>query len=545
MSKEEKKNAAATQEPAEKVVTKYDLKVQRRKAEKEKEKRAKDVTTAVSVIILLALAALVLSFPIRTYLSLHKAYIKVGNENVTKVEFDYSYWTVVNNYVNSYSQYLSWFGLDVTKDLASQSYDGTRSWKDYFEEMTVNTLRQNKALKADAQAKGFTKDVTADYNRIVEQQKTNAKAAGLSMNKYLQQNFGSYATEARIKPFLEEALFVNAYLKKLSEDNTPDEAKVQAKYEEDPKSYDSVDYRIQQFDAVLPTEPTELADPVEESESSKQSEDTTYTPSDAEIEKAMSDARELATKALATVKTEGEQVVGISYATANNTIRDWLYDDARKAGNTTVLEDTSSHIVYTVAFEKKYRDETPTADVRIMVADTQEQAQEVYNTWNGNGATEENFIDLCNGKYAELAVAEDGLLQGITKNEDLYEELLDWIYAEGRKTGDCEVINVPDVASFVIYYVGESKPAWYHTIENDLRSTAVNDYIEQIKETVQVSDPDKNLNYLIIEEEESKAAAESAAAESVTAENSDAQSSEAESTEGEEGSSASDDSAAE
>ena len=142
-------------------------------------------------------------------------------------------------------------------------------------------------------------------------------------------------------------------------------------------------------------------------------------------------------------------------------------------------------------------------------------------------------------------MAEDGLLQGITKNDDLYEDLLGWIFAEGRKAGDCEVVNVPDVASFVTYYVGESKPAWYHTIENDLRNTAVNDYIEQIKETVQVSDPDKNLNYLIIEEEESKAAAESAAAESAAAENSDAQSSEAESTEGEEGSSASDESAAE
>ena len=101
------------------------------------------------------------------------------------------------------------------------------------------------------------------------------------------------------------------------------------------------------------------------------------------------------------------------------------------------------------------------------------------------------------------------------------------------------------MASFVIYYVGESKPSWYHTIENDLRNTAVNDYIEQIKETVQVSDPDKNLNYLIIEEEESKAAAESAAAESAAAENSDAQSSEAESAEGVDGSSASDESAAE
>ncbi|MBO4515553.1 MAG: hypothetical protein J5721_07775, partial [Lachnospiraceae bacterium] len=247
MSKQNKQNAPAAQDGAEKVMTKYDLKMQRRKAEKEKEKRAKDITTAVTVVILLALACFVLSFPIRTYISLHKSFIKVGNDDVTKVEFDYNYYTVVNNYVNSYYDYLSWFGLDITKDLSTQTYSGDRTWKDYFEEMTVNSLKRNKALKEEAKAAGFTYDVTDEYNKIVEQQKANAQESGVSLNKYLQQNFGSYATSSRLKPFFEEALYVNAYYKKVSDEKKPTQQEVQAKYESDPKSYDSVDYRILQF----------------------------------------------------------------------------------------------------------------------------------------------------------------------------------------------------------------------------------------------------------------------------------------------------------
>ena len=518
MSKQEKKNAVPG-EQAEKVMTKYDLKMQKRKAEKEKEERAQKISTAVGVVILLALLCLVLSFPIRSYISLHKTYVTVGNENVTKVEFDYSYYTVVNNYVAQYSQYLSLFGLDLSKDLSTQYYSGTRTWKDFFEEMTMDTLRRNKALKADAQAAGFTADVSTEYDGIVAQQKANAREAGVSLNKYLRQNFGPYATSARIKPYLEEALFVNKYYAKLNKDMTPSADEVSAKYAEDPKQYDSVNYRIRQFDAQLPTEPTELADPADESDDT----DAAYTPSEAEVEKAMADAKVLADEALSTVKTDGDEVEGILYASANDVIRDWLFDDARKAGDTTVLEDSGSHRYYCLAFEKRFRDETATANVRILVSDTEEEASNMYAVWKDGGATEPHFEELCNTTFYDKAVAEGGLLEGISRDDDLYEELLDWIFAEGRSTGNCEVVTVPDVASFVVYYIGEGQPIWYNTIESSLRSDAVTAYVEKLEENCQISDPDKNLNYLILEEQE-KAAAESAAAESAAAESSDAES---------------------
>ena len=499
----------------EKIVTKYDLKMQRRKEEKEREEHAKRVSTGVTIVILLALVCLVLSFPIRTYISLHKTLFTVGDEKIGQVEFDYSFYTVVNNYVSSYSSYLSMFGLDLSKDLSTQMYSSTMSWQDYFEESTVENLRRSKAMKADARANGFTYDTAADYAKIEEQLKNGAKEQGLSLNKYLQQNFGSYATMDRIKPYVEEALYVSESYEKLSDDMTPSGEEVEAKYTEDPQSYDSVDYRILSFDAELPTEPTELALPEEEREYTDNSDGTkTYKPSDAEVEAAMKAAKELADAALTTVKKDGEEITGLLYASTNTVIRDWLFDTARKAGDTTVLEDTSLNRYYVVEFEKRDRDETPTVNTRVLVVDTAEEAQTIYDEWQYNGATEAGFEALCNGKYSDKAVAEGGLLEGLTRTEDLYEELNDWIFAEDRKAGDCGIVNIEGVASFVVYYVGDGKPSWYNTIQNELRSSALNDYINALKEKCQVQDPDENLNYLKIRaEEEAAAAASSQAAE--------------------------------
>ena len=509
MSNKEKKNIAPAEENAEKIITKYDRKMQKRQEEKEREKREKNIWTAIGVVILIALAAYVISIPVRTYLSIHKTYIKIGDADVTKVEFDYVYGNVVNNFVNQNSQYLSWIGLDVSADFASQPYYGssTRSWKDYFDEKTVDVLRANKSLKADAAAKGFTKDVTEDYDRLVESNRTAAKEAGISYGAFLKQNYGKYATESRLKPFLEENVFVNAYYKKLIEDMTPGEDEIKAKYNENPQDYDSVDYLIKQFDAELPTEPTELADPAVETETVDGEEESPYIPSDAEVAKAMADAKDLAEAAKSTIATDGEQVTGISYSSANNAIREWLFDNSRQSGDITVLEDTSADKVYCVQFQKRYLDETPTVDLRILVAESEEQANEIYNDWKAGGATEDYFIELCNGKYLTNSVNEDGLYEGVSKDEDLLETMQAWVFADGRAAGDCEVVNETNGTSFVIYYVGESNPKWYNTIKNDLRSVAVNDYVTNLKENCQVSDPYKNLHYLEVEAEE-KAAAE-------------------------------------
>lgn len=520
MSKNEKvtENKEQTEQ---KVMTKYDRKVQKRKEEKEKEKKEERISTAIGIVVLVALVCLVASFPIRTYLATHETYMVVNGEAVNKVEFDYQYNLTKNNYITQYGSYLTYFGLDTSKDLSTQMYSDTLTWQDYFEQNAVESLKQNKALMAEAKAAGFTYDTTDEYNTFKETIKTSAASAGISEKEYVRSIYGSYATMGRIEEYVKNDMVMNAYYQKLQEDNAPSDDEIQSYYEENKATYDSVDYRLTTIEADLPTEPTELADPVEATTApdadtdgtatTDTTQDTAYQPSDAEIAKAMEDAKVLADDAEKTVAKDGEAHENEKKSSVNYLISDWLFDDARKAGDTTVITNDNSHCYYAVAFEKRYLDETPSADVRVIIPTEDKTGEEILEEWKSGAATEDSFAELCK-KYTQdtSAVENGGLFEQVTKT-GMTEELSNWIFDNSRQAGDTVAITVSDT-TYVLYYIGQDQPEWKINIKNTLVSDTMSQHMQDITADVTVEDPKGKLNYLKVQAEES-AAAETATAE--------------------------------
>ena len=518
MSKNEKvtENKEQKEQTEQKVMTKYDRKVQKRKEEKEKEKKEERISTAVGIVFLVALVCLVASFPIRTYLATHETYVVINGEKVNKVEFDYAYNTSKNNYITQYGSYLSYFGLDTSKDLSTQMYSDTLTWQDYFEQNAVESLKQNKALMAEAKAAGFTYDTTDEYNTFKETIKTSAAAAGVSDKEYVRSIYGSYATMGRIEEYVKNDMVMNAYYQKLQEDNAPSDDEIQSYYEENKATYDSVDYRLTTIEADLPTEPTELADPVEETAAdttgttdgtatTDTTQDTAYQPSDAEIAKAMEDAKVLADDAEQTVAKDGEAHENEKKSSVNYMISDWLFDDARKAGDTTVITNDNSHCYYVVAFEKRYLDETPSADVRVIIPTEDKTGEEILEEWKTGAATEDSFAELCK-KYTQdtSAVENGGLFEQVTKT-GMTEELSNWIFDSSRQAGDTVAITVSDT-TYVLYYIGQDQPEWKINIKNTLVSDTMSQHMQDITADVTVEDPKGKLNYLKVQAEESAAA---------------------------------------
>ena len=521
MSKNEKvtENKEQTEQ---KVMTKYDRKVQKRKEEKEKEKKEERISTAIGIVVLVALVCLVASFPIRTYLATHETYVVVNGEAVNKVEFDYQYNLTKNNYITQYGSYLTYFGLDTSKDLSTQMYSDTLTWQDYFEQNAVESLKQNKALMAEAKAAGFTYDTTDEYNTFKETIKTSVASAGISEKEYVRSIYGSYATMGRIEEYVKNDMVMNAYYQKLQEDNAPSDDEIQSYYEENKATYDSVDYRLTTIEADLPTEPTELADPVEETAAdttgttdgtaaTDSTQDTAYQPSDAEIAKAMEDAKVLADDAEQTVAKDGEAHENEKKSSVNYLISDWLFDDARKAGDTTVITYDNSHCYYAVAFVKRYLDETPSADVRVIIPTEDKTGEEILEEWKSGAATEDSFAELCK-KYTQdtSAVENGGLFEQVTKT-GMTEELSNWIFDNSRQAGDTVAITVSDT-TYVLYYIGQDQPEWKINIKNTLVSDTMSQHMQDITADVTVEDPKGKLNYLKVQAEES-AAAETATAE--------------------------------
>ena len=518
MSKNEKvtENKEQKEQTEQKVMTKYDRKVQKRKEEKEKEKKEERISTTVGIVFLVALVCLVASFPIRTYLATHETYVVINGEKVNKVEFDYVYNTSKNNYITQYGSYLSYFGLDTSKDLSTQMYSDTLTWQDYFEQNAVESLKQNKALMAEAKAAGFTYDTTDEYNTFKETIKTSAAAAGVSDKEYVRSIYGSYATMGRIEGYVKNDMVMNAYYQKLQEDNAPSDDEIQSYYEENRATYDSVDYRLTTIEADLPTEPTELADPVEETAAdttgttdgtaaADSTQDTAYQPSDAEIAKAMDDAKVLADDAEQTVAKDGEAHENEKKSSVNYMISDWLFDDARKAGDTTVITNDNSHCYYVVAFEKRYLDETPSADVRVIIPTEDKTGEEILEEWKNGAATEDSFAELCK-KYTQdtSAVENGGLFEQVTKT-GMTEELSNWIFDSSRQAGDTVAITVSDT-TYVLYYIGQDQPEWKINIKNTLVSDTMSQHMQDITADVTVEDPKGKLNYLKVQAEESAAA---------------------------------------
>lgn len=518
MSKNEKvtENKEQKEQTEQKVMTKYDRKVQKRKEEKEKEKKEERISTTVGIVFLVALVCLVASFPIRTYLATHETYVVINGEEVNKVEFDYVYNTSKNNYITQYGSYLSYFGLDTSKDLSTQMYSDTLTWQDYFEQNAVESLKQNKALMAEAKAAGFTYDTTDEYNTFKETIKTSAAAAGVSDKEYVRSIYGSYATMGRIEEYVKNDMVMNAYYQKLQEDNAPSDDEIQSYYEENKATYDSVDYRLTTIEADLPTEPTELADPVEETAAdttgttdgtaaTDSTQDTAYQPSDAEIAKAMEDAKVLAEDAEQTVAKDGEAHENEKKSSVNYLISDWLFDDARKAGDTTVITNDNSHCYYAVAFEKRYLDETPSADVRVIIPTEDKTGEEILEEWKNGAATEDSFAELCK-KYTQdtSAVENGGLFEQVTKT-GMTEELSNWIFDSSRQAGDTVAITVSDT-TYVLYYIGQDQPEWKINIKNTLVSDTMSQHVQDITADVTVEDPKGKLNYLKVQAEESAAA---------------------------------------
>ncbi len=468
----------------EKVVTKYDLKVERRKAAKEQERKSRMRTTAITVVVVIAIVAWIASYPILNYVHKNESWIKVNGADISREEFDYYYSNAVNSFLSSYGSYASYFGLDVNSDLATQQYSDTLTWKDYFEEEAVNNLKTYKGILADASSAGFVYDTASDVEKFHESLQENAKEAGVSAREYLKSRYGAYATLSDIKKYIAENAYIAAYVDEKSEDFKPSDEEVQAYYDENKASYDSVDYYIESFEAEIPAE----------------------DPTDEQIEAAMNQASAEANEALSTLTQSGNLMVNETKASISYPYSDWLFDDSRKEGDQTVVEDTDSHAYYAIRFVKRYLNEETTANVYAIISEDN-NGQEILDEWNAGEATVERFQELVK-KYDSNGSA-DGYYENIVPG-NLESEAEAWLSDAARQIGDVTLIT-PESSdvSYVFYYAGQGEVSWKASIISTLSSQNESAYEEKISEGITVVDEKGHLNYLKVEAEQDEQAEQS------------------------------------
>lgn len=351
--------------------TKYDRKMAERAMEKKKEERRLKIMKIVGVIlcvaVVVAIVAPIISNAVKKQQALNGTYVKIGDHELSELEYDYYYYSAVNNYIGTYGSFISYLGLDTSVDFDKQQYDETMTWKDYFDRMTVNEqIKPIFALLDEAQKNGFTYDATEDYDAYVASIQEAADNAGVSLSVYYKNYFGPYATTSNVEDFIKNGYIASAYYEQMVADNAPTAEEVKAHYEENRNAYDQVDYKSIAF------------------ETPEFDEDAT----DDEKEKDLEDRQKQAEEALASIENgdtvDGfELTEGAKYAAVPSSAAEWLFDDARAEGDIQVFTDDSTSNVYVVQFVKKFYDEANDETISSSLASqtVSAQLQEVADSY--------------------------------------------------------------------------------------------------------------------------------------------------------------------
>ncbi|MDE7224683.1 MAG: SurA N-terminal domain-containing protein [Acetatifactor sp.] len=487
MSKKNNQNQTPQQES--KVMTKYDRKMQAYQEQEKKARAQKQRGNIIGIAIVVIVAAFVLSFPIRNYMAVNGAYITVGGEKITKVEFDYHYAMARTNFIAQNNYYLSMMGMNAST-IDSQMYSTDLTFKDYFEQLAVGNIQNTKAMKAEAQAAGFTYNTDEEYEETIAELRDGAAENSTTFNRYIKSIFGSYATESRLENVIREGILTTAYYEKIAGESEPTEAEIIGYYDENKNNYDVVDYYLNTVSAELPTAAPDGSATLDENGN-----EVAYQPTEEETAAAMEAAKEEAESALEDMLTQDNFHEAQSYSAVSYLLNSWLFDEARVEGDTTVVEDATNHRYLAASFGGRYRVETPTVDIRAIVTQSMD-AQTILDEWNSGAATEESFIELCE-RYDENGV-EDGLYEGI-EADSMNEEMNAWLGDAGRQAGDTAAFTDEDGANYVFYYVGTNDPVWKLSIHDLLLNQTMMDYLGRISENITVEDPKGNLNYLKVE----------------------------------------------
>ncbi len=489
MSKKEKAATQAAEQKKEKVMTKYDKKMQKRKEAEEKAKKEALKGKLIGAVLILALVAFILYFPISKYISLNTAYITVGEEKINRVEFDYNYALAKNTFLNSSEgSYLSMFGFDIST-IDTEMYSSSMTFGDYFEQLAVQNITDTKALKAAADAEGFTYDTDLEYEMFVADLNLQAVSAGMTLEDFVKASYGTYATLDRLEDIIRETMTTAAFYESKAEAMMPTEDEILAYYETDKANYDSVDYHMTVVEAELPTTNPDGSVPVDET-----GKEVAYEPTEEEIATAMAVAKEKAEAAVAVIETEGEAYTNVQEIYINGLVSDWLFDEVRKPGDTYVAEDNNNHRYLVVSFDNRYRDDAPTVNMRIITTSSV-PSQNILDTWKNGSATEQSFVDLVN-IYDEAGTASYGGMYEGLKTSNLPEGMAEWAADAARVAGDTFAIDVEGETNYVCYFVGTNDPQWKINIRSVLLSERLGEYLDGLSQGFEVKDPKGHLEYL-------------------------------------------------
>lgn len=446
-------------------------------AEKAKKKKAKYAFAKVVVALCVVLCVVLTVFELGVTYRTIKA-IDVDGTEYSVAEYNWLYtnsvYEVYNNLYKTYGEMAAYF-FNPQGNLSEQVYDSEtgETWAEYIKTYTDNTFVEMTKLYDEGKSVGYELD--EEYLETIETEwdsmEAVAKSYGYTVNDYAEMNYGRGVNEKVFKGMYERYYYAFTYAENFAENEEVSADDIDAYYGENAERFDSVSYK------------TYFA-----SGTAAEGEDA---------EAAMDEAKAKAEAVLA--GTEEAEFTEANYsvkASVSGTYADWLFDEARVAGDKELFETESGY--YVVEFVEANDLHYNTVDVRhILVApeDTSnetawqealEAAEEYEAEWKELGGSEENFAEVAAKYSVDSSAANGGLYENVFKGQ-MVTEFEDWCFDPARKAGDSEIIKT-QFGYHIMYFSGVAEEYYSYVVDNAIRGERLNAHIDEIIEGVEVSE---------------------------------------------------------
>ena len=254
----------------------------------------------------------------------------------------------------------------------------------------------------------------------------------------------------------------------------------------------------------------------------------TVDPTDEEKDAAKQSAKDAADEMLAAYRN-GKKLEPLAdaneKATYNNNdgtiyssgdvLSEWLFDDARKAGDSAVLESGTTY--YVVVFHERFRDEYPTIDVRHILiqpaagelsegdegyedeqaqlnADAKAKAEDILAQWQAGEATEDSFAALAMENSSDGSKYDGGLYTQVYQGQ-MVTAFNDWCFDASRQPGDTAVVETT-YGYHVMYFVGEDLPRWQAQVSDTLKNEDYAEWVTALTADVSIEKNDSGMKYV-------------------------------------------------
>ena len=373
------------------------------------------------------------------------AAVRVNGKTYSAADVSYYYTNTRASYANSGS-------IDTSTSLRGQSRSDGSTWFDYIAGQAAQSLASAEAIAQSAKDAGF--DGGAEVDETVRSTLSSLGAAassnGYGISGYLKAVFGSLMTRSIFERNLRTAALADIYTAAKADVANYSDAELTAVYDADPDAYAMVDYEYAIFSSANYAEET--------------------AEGDAEADDGSAAALAAAEEALARFQA-GESLEDVAedadaaYARAtayygSAEIAEWLFDDARRDGDATVLDYTYYGVSLgsmTVVFHGKTRADFHPVDVRHILVSDEAAANDILAQFNAGDRSEASFAALAQVNSTDNA--DDGGLYANIYLGQMVKPFEDWCFDASRQPGDAGVVQT-DYGYHVMYFV-QTRPYSY------------------------------------------------------------------------------------